>query len=63
VKNEAGKQHERLYVRPEEAAVMLGVSRATIFNRLADGTLPSIKLKRARLIPLEHLRRLTIIAA
>ena len=41
-----------------EAARALGVSRATAFARISDGTLPSIKLGRRRLVPIAALREL-----
>lgn len=42
---------ERQAYSPSEAAQILGVSRAFIYLRMDDGTLPSVKLGRRRLIP------------
>lgn len=42
---------ERQAYSPSEAANVLGVSRAFIYLRMDDGTLPSVKLGRRRLIP------------
>jgi len=41
-----------------EAAVLLGVSRSTIYNRLRTGELRSVRIGRRRLIPSEELERL-----
>jgi excisionase family DNA binding protein len=45
----------RLAFSAEEAAVALGVSRATIFNWLRDGTLQSVKVNGRRLISRAHI--------
>ncbi len=37
----------RLLLRVEEAAHLLGVSRATVYNLLASGELPGVKIGRA----------------
>jgi excisionase family DNA binding protein len=42
----------------EEAAKLLGVSRVTIFRRLAEGRIGSIWLGRRRLIPVHALETL-----
>jgi excisionase family DNA binding protein len=42
----------------EEAAKLLGVSRVTIFRRLAEGRIGSIRLGRRRLIPTHALETL-----
>ena len=41
---------ERLAYSPAEAAQALGISRAKCCELIADGTLPSLKLDRRRLI-------------
>ena len=45
----------RLAYTPAEAATLLGVCRATIYNRMADGTLASVKFGRSRRITAEAL--------
>ncbi|HEX5997435.1 MAG TPA: helix-turn-helix domain-containing protein [Jiangellales bacterium] len=42
---------ERKSVRPGEAAAMLSVSRDTVYVLLRSGRLRSVKVGRARLIP------------
>jgi excisionase family DNA binding protein len=42
---------ERKSVRPGEAAVLLSVSRDTVYVLLRSGRLRSVKVGRARLIP------------
>lgn len=49
---------ERMLLSPEEAAQVLGISRAMVYELLAAGRLPSIKLGRCRRIPMESVRRL-----
>jgi excisionase family DNA binding protein len=49
--------NERLLVRPEEAAAALSVSRAQIYQWLASGALPSIKLGASRRIEVAELRQ------
>ena len=46
---------DRLAYSPAEAAEVLGISRPGIYNYLRDGTLPSLKLGRRRLIRHEAL--------
>lgn len=41
---------ERLAYSPAEAAQALGISRARLYQLLDDGTIPSVKLGRRRLI-------------
>lgn len=41
---------ERLALRPEEAASVLGLSRPHLYRMLLSGELPSFKSGRARLI-------------
>jgi len=41
---------ERLAYSPAEAAATLGISRARLYQLLDDGTIPSVKLGRRRLI-------------
>ena len=46
---------ERLAYSPAEAAEVLGISRARLYLLLEDGTIPSVKLGRRRLIRREAL--------
>ena len=46
---------ERLAYSPAEAAAELGISRAKLYQLLDDGTIPSLKLGRRRLIRREAL--------
>ena len=48
---------ERLAYRPAEAARVLGCSRDTIYKLLAAGELRGWKLRSARLISADELRR------
>jgi excisionase family DNA binding protein len=41
---------DRLAYSPAEAAAVLGISRARLYQLLDDGTVPSLKLGRRRLI-------------
>lgn len=43
--------------RPEVAARLIDVSRSKIFEMLASGELPSLKIGRSRRVPIEALRR------
>jgi excisionase family DNA binding protein len=48
---------EKLLLKPEEAAGMLGLGRAKVYAMVAAGELPSVKLgRRCVRIPIEHLR-------
>jgi excisionase family DNA binding protein len=53
---------ERLFYRPKDAAVVLGMSRTAVFRLIKSGELRSIKHEGYRLIPasalLEFARRL-----
>jgi excisionase family DNA binding protein len=53
---------ERLFYRPKDAAVVLGMSRTAVFRLIKTGELRSIKHEGYRLIPagalLEYARRL-----
>jgi excisionase family DNA binding protein len=40
-----------LLYTPEGAAEMLGIGRSKIFELLADGSLPSVRIGRSRRIP------------
>ncbi len=40
----------RTFLRPRQIAEMLGVTERTVRRWIADGTLPSVKLRGARLV-------------
>lgn len=42
---------ERSHYSPDEFAARIGVHRATIWRRMADGTLPYLRFGKRRLIP------------
>ncbi len=48
---------QRLLVRPEEAASLLGLGRSTIYELLRTGELPVVHVGRAARIPMRELRR------
>jgi excisionase family DNA binding protein len=48
---------EQLLYTAEEAAEVLTVSRSTIYDLMREGKLPSVKIGRARRIPVHALRR------
>lgn len=47
---------EAITVSVDEAARMLGVSRAALYPRITSGEIPSVTLGRRRLVPVEGLR-------
>lgn len=47
---------ERLLLRPEEAAEVLGLSRRTVYMLLAAGSIQSVKIGGCRRIPSDALR-------
>lgn len=47
---------ERLLLRPIEAAELLGVSRSKIYELLAAGELPVVRVGPAMRVPLHELR-------
>jgi excisionase family DNA binding protein len=49
---------ERRSVRPAEAAALLGVCRDTVYVLMRAGRLRSVKLGRARLIPVAAIEEL-----
>lgn len=46
----------RLLLRVDEAATATGISRAKLFELIASGEVPSIKVGRSRRIPVDALR-------
>lgn len=47
---------EKLLVSPEEAAECLGIGRSTVYDLMRLRVLPSVKIGRARRIPVQALR-------
>jgi len=47
---------EKLLVRPDEAAATLGVGRTRIYQLLAIGALPSVRVGRSVRVPMNALR-------
>lgn len=47
----------RLLLRPTEAALVLGVSRATIYRLLDDGSLGSVWVRTSRRFPMAEAER------
>lgn len=52
------KKQEPLVVSQDECAEQLRISRRTVERMVAEGQLPSLKLRRRRVIPAEFLRDL-----
>lgn len=52
---------QRLLMRPAEAARMIGVSRAKVYELIASGSLPAVRIDGGRLIrvPLAALNHLS----
>jgi len=48
---------EKLLLRPNEAAELLGVGRSTIYALLASGDVPSVRVGRSVRLPLEALKQ------
>ncbi len=48
---------EKLLLKPDEAAEMLGIGRSKIYELLANETIPSIRLGRSVRVPVDELRR------
>lgn len=44
-----------LLIRPEQAALALGVSRTKVYELMASGQLASVKIGRSRRIPVDAL--------
>ncbi len=47
---------DRLLVRPAEAAEILGLGRSKIYQLLASGELPSVRIGKSIRVPIEALR-------
>jgi excisionase family DNA binding protein len=48
---------DRLLVRPTEAAEILGLGRSKVYELLASGELPSVRIGKSIRVPLEALRQ------
>ena len=48
---------EKLLLRPAEAAQMLGIGRTKVYELLAAGELPSIKIGACVRVPIDGLRQ------
>ena len=48
---------ERLLLRPSEAAEVLGMGRTKVYELLASGELPSVRIGKSVRVPVEALRR------
>ncbi|MFN8544621.1 MAG: helix-turn-helix domain-containing protein [Candidatus Binatia bacterium] len=48
---------EKLLLRPPEVAELLGLGRSTVYDLLAAGDLPSVRLRGSVRVPAEALRR------
>lgn len=47
---------DNVLLRPAEACDWLGVGRSTLFELIAEGSLPSVKIGRSRRVPVGVLR-------
>ena len=47
---------DRLWLRPEEAAKVLSLGRAKVYNMIAAGELPSVRIGRSIRVPAGRLR-------
>ena len=47
---------EKLLLTPEEAGLALGLNRSRTYNRLANSTLPCVRVGRSVRVPAEALR-------
>ncbi len=49
---------DRLLVRPTEAAAMLSISRSSIYDLIAAGEIPAVRVGRMIRVPLEALKKI-----
>lgn len=47
---------EKLLLKPEEVAAAIGVGRSKIYQLLADGSLPSVRVGKALRVPADALK-------
>jgi len=57
LKNAASKGDDSLVLTPVETAKLLRIGRATVYEQIRQGTIPSIRLGRRILIPRAALMR------
>lgn len=50
-------QMDAFLLKPEEAAKVLGLGRSKLYELIQTGQIPSLRVGRARRIPVEALRR------
>ncbi|MGD0724362.1 MAG: helix-turn-helix domain-containing protein [Spirochaetia bacterium] len=50
---------KRLFVTPRQVREALNIGRATLYRRLKDGTIPSVRIGRLLRIPLAALEEMT----
>jgi excisionase family DNA binding protein len=55
--NEQDDRIPRLLLKPEEAAMVLGVSRSTLYELLAAGAVESVHIGKSRRVPVTALER------
>jgi excisionase family DNA binding protein len=51
-------EKQKLLVRPVEAATMLSVSRSSIYELIASGAVPSVRIGRMIRVPVAAIQRL-----
>jgi len=49
---------ETLVYSPQEVMRLLGLSRSAVYDRIADGTIPSVRIGGRLLVPRKSLERL-----
>ena len=53
---------KRLFLSPDEAREVLGIGRATMYRRISDGSVPSIKIGKLIRVPAAALAQLADLA-
>jgi excisionase family DNA binding protein len=48
---------DKLLLRPNEAAELLGLGRSKLYELIAAGTIPALRVGRSLRVPLDGLRR------
>jgi len=51
-------ENQKLLIRPVEAATLLSVSRSSIYELIASGAVPSVRIGRMLRIPVAAIRKL-----
>jgi excisionase family DNA binding protein len=49
---------QKLFLSPDEAREVLGIGRATMYRRLSDGSVPSVKIGKLIRVPTAALTQL-----